>query len=156
MQEDFVSSAMADAPNALGAGRGGAMTGGAMPIMAVAMAAPPPARPVANLPVTLQPVPVFVGPKAGWTGPVLAAKEDADEKEGPHVSAYTADKDAKPSENAEAPLALKTAVKPPALLRRAARGPAKASHLELTPAARARMAAAAQREHAVARKTRQP
>jgi D-alanyl-D-alanine carboxypeptidase len=155
MQEDFVSSAMADAPNALAPGRSGP-TGGAAPMMAVAMAAPPPSRPVANLPVTLQPVPVFVGPKAGWTGPVLAAKEDADEKEGPHVSAYTADKDAKPNENAEAPLALKTAVKPPALLRRAARGPAKGSHLELTPEARARMAAAAQREHSVARKTRQP
>jgi D-alanyl-D-alanine carboxypeptidase len=156
MQEDFVSSAMADAPNALGAGRGGAMTGAAAPIMAVAMAAPPPSRPVANLPVTLQPIPVFVGPKAGWTGPVLAAKEDADEKEGPHVSAYTADKEAKPSESGAAPLALKSAVKPPALLRRAARAPARVSHLELTPEARARIAAAAQREHAVARKTRQP
>jgi D-alanyl-D-alanine carboxypeptidase len=155
MQEDFVSSAMADAPNALALGRGGAM-GSTAPMMAVAMAAPPPARPVANLPVTLQPIPVFVGPKAGWTGPVLAAKGDSDEKEGPHVSAYTADKDAKPSENAEAPLALKTAVKPPALLRRAARGPVKVPHLELTPEARARMAAAAHRERAVARKTRQP
>jgi len=156
MQEDFVSSAMADAPNALALGRSGAMMGGAAPIMAVAMAAPPPVGPVANIRVTFDPIPVFVGPKPGWTGPVLAAKDDTDEKEGPHVTAYTADKEAKPTDNAEAPLALKSAVKPPALLRRAARPPARVSRLELTPEARARMAAAAQRERGVARKTRQP
>ncbi len=157
MQEDFVSSAMADAPNALALARGGVpMMGGAAPMMPVAMAAPPAPRSVANLPVSFQTVPVFVGPKAGWTGPVLAAKDDADDKEGPKVTAYAPDKEAKPNENAEAPLALKTAVKPPALLKRAVRTPARVSRLEVTPEARARMAAAAQREHAVARKTRQP
>jgi D-alanyl-D-alanine carboxypeptidase len=138
MQEDFVSSAMA-APATFTMGRGVA------PMMSVAMAAPPPVGDdIADERVSFDPTPVFVGPKPGWSGPVLAAR-GVDEKEDSPVSAYTASKgDA--AEGAGAPTVLRSAVRPPARFRR----------LEITPQARARMAAAAQRERVVAKKKHSP
>ncbi len=87
------------------------------------------------------PVPVFVGPKQGYAGPVLAAANDADVPAPSPVSAFAADKAAKPDLNASAPLALKSAVKPPI----------KSVRRHLTSQARARKAAAAKR---VAEKSR--
>jgi D-alanyl-D-alanine carboxypeptidase len=136
MQEDFVANTLAEGSGSF-AGRGGAA------MMATAMAAPPPAGPIANAKVSFDPIPVFVGAKPGWTGPVLAAKVDGDQQEGPHVSAFAPDQEAKPSETEGAPAVLRTVVKPAARVRR----------LMITHVARARMAAAAQR---VVKKTRNP
>jgi D-alanyl-D-alanine carboxypeptidase len=137
MQEDFVANTLAEGSGSFATGRNGAA------MMATAMAAPPPAGPIASANVAFDPVPVFIGAKPGWTGPVLAAKADGDEQEGPHVSAYAGDQEAKPSETAGAPNVLRSVVKPVARVRR----------LMLTQQARARIAASAQR---VAKKTRQP
>jgi hypothetical protein len=136
MQEDFVASAMADAPGSFVSGRNGAPV---MPMLSNVFEAPPHSGPVADAKVTFEPVKVFVGAAPGWTGPVLAARGGSDEDAASPVTAYTGDKSAKPDEGAGAPMALKSAVRPPARLRR----------LHVTPQARARMAAAARR---VARK----
>jgi D-alanyl-D-alanine carboxypeptidase len=61
--------------------------------------------------VQYDPVPVFVGPKPGWTGPVLAAKPSAEPTEAAAYATATAP-DAGPAEGA--PAALKGAVKSPA------------------------------------------
>jgi D-alanyl-D-alanine carboxypeptidase len=63
-------------------------------------------------PVHFDPVPIFIGPKPGWTGPVLAAK-DAGEPTPEAARAYAADK-ASPTASVEtlsAPAALKGALK---------------------------------------------
>jgi len=141
MEEDFIASAMADAPTSLGPGRG---VGAAAPMMSGSMEAPPHAADINTERVAFDPVPVFVGPKPGWTGPILAARDsDAAEPEPSPVSAF-ADKQAKPDAEGGAPMALKSAVKPPIKHRRA----------HLTPQARARFAAAAARR--VARKSHHP
>jgi D-alanyl-D-alanine carboxypeptidase len=134
MEEEFIASATAQGDLTLQVGRGGA------PMMAGAMQAPPFTALSAEKAV-FTPVPVFVGAKPGWTGPVLAASDAADEAAPSPVSAYSDDKEAKPDEAASARMALKSAVKPPAKLHR---------H-HLTPQARARKAAAAKR---VAQKSR--
>lgn len=126
MQEDFVASAAAEAPVTFSGGRSGPQV---MPMMTGSMEAPPHAASVADEKVVFEPVPVFVGPKAGWTGPVLAAR-GVDETEAP-VSAFAAQKE----EGGAAPSVLKNAVKPVAKLRRA----------HLTPEARARAVAAMRR-----------
>ena len=132
MQEEFVSSAMAQSSSALAGG------GDPSSMLAAAMGAAPAIPPLPAQTVKFDPVPVFIGPKPGWTGPVLAA---TGEVEAPSpVSAYAGDKDAKPDQ--AAPLALKSAVKPVAKLR----------HRHLTRQAQARMAAAA---HRVMKKRRQ-
>jgi D-alanyl-D-alanine carboxypeptidase len=142
MQEDFVASVMTESG---GASSGGHAGGSATSMMNAVMAAPPGSAPVTEAKASFEPVKVFVGPKPGWTGPVLAAKEsDADEAEPSPVSAFAGEKGSRAEEEAGAPAVLKSAVKPPAKLRR--------SHL--TPQARARLTAAAQR--VVARKTRSP
>jgi D-alanyl-D-alanine carboxypeptidase len=130
MQEEFVASAMAQSSAPFTAGQGAAM-------LATAMEAPPSGGEKEKF----EPVPVFVGAKPGWTGPVLAARDD-DAPASP-VSAF-ADKDAKPDE-AGAPMVLKSVVKPPVKARRA----------HMTPQARARVAAAGQRE-AAKRVTKKP
>jgi D-alanyl-D-alanine carboxypeptidase len=63
--------------------------------------------------VHFDPVPIFIGPKPGWTGPVLAAK-DSGETPTEAARAYAADK-ATPAEVGDAqsaPAALKGALKP--------------------------------------------
>jgi D-alanyl-D-alanine carboxypeptidase len=123
MQEEFVSSAMAQSSTALGGG------GGPAGMLAAAMGTAPTIAPLPEQSVRFDPVPVFAGPKPGWTGPILAATGDAQEPAPSPVSAYAGDKEAKPDQAAR--LALKSAVKPPAKLRRG----------HLTRQARARMAA---------------
>jgi D-alanyl-D-alanine carboxypeptidase len=137
LQEEFVASAVAQGSAPFIPGRGGA------PMLAGAMEAPPSVAPAPAQKVAFDPVPVFVGPKPGWTGPVLAASSDDDEPAASPVSAYSAEKEAKPDVAASAPMALKSAVKPPSKLRRA----------HFTPQARARLAAAAKR---VAQKPHRP
>jgi len=137
MQEDFVASAMAEAPATFSTGRGGAS---AAPMMTATMEAPPHSGPIADERVSFEPVKVFVGPVPGWTGPVLAARGGGADEEASPVSAFSAEKDTKPEAGEGAPMALKTAVKPPAKLRRP----------HLTPDAQARRLAALQR---VARKS---
>ena len=72
---------------------------------------------MAEQPVHFDPVPIFIGPKPGWTGPVLAARpvEKAPAGGTPSVaSAYAADKpsavEGAPPESA--PIALQSAVRP--------------------------------------------
>ena len=72
---------------------------------------------MAEQPVHFDPVPIFIGPKPGWTGPVLAARpvEKAPASGTPSVaSAYAADKpsavEGAPPESA--PIALQSAVRP--------------------------------------------
>ncbi len=138
MQGEFVASAMAQGSASFAGGRGGA------PMMGVAMEAPPAITPIADGRVAFDPVPVFIGPKPGWTGPVLAARGDAADAASSPVSAYSAEKEAKPDVGAGAPMALKSVVKPPTRRKHA--------H-HLAPHARARMAAASKR---VARKSHDP
>jgi len=87
---------------------------------APASAAPPaPAMTLADAikPVHFDPEPIFVGPKPGWTGPVLAAKPSGDETGAATPDAARAYVNDKPplAEGAEtqgAPAALKGALKP--------------------------------------------
>ena len=69
-------------------------------------------------PVHFDPVPVFVGPKPGWTGPVLAARPaDKPPADGsaPLASAYASDKPSviDGADAASAPVALQGALRPP-------------------------------------------
>ena len=138
MQEDFIS-AVATATASGATGRAG------LPMLNMAMEAPPHSASPAEGGVTFAPVPVFVGPKPGWVGPVLAASDAEPETHEP-VSAFAAVKEAaKPEESAKA--AIRSSVKPVARLR-----PLRALHL--TPDARARAVAAAQR--VAAKKTHRP
>src|SRR5271156_4278160 len=109
-----------------------------------APAAPPPAAAAALLAerVHFEPIPVFVGPKPGWTGPVLAARPTVDTPA--EASAFTSEKSV-PSEGAaepSAPVALQGAVHIPP----PARASAKVGHPVTTPVAREhRLAAIAAR-----------
>ena len=121
MQEEFVA-AMASSPG-----------GGAAGLMSTPMEAPPHSVSLSDERVAFTPVPVFVGPKPGWDGPVLATRDAAPEPAS-SVSAFAAAKETSPSE-ASAKAALSRSVRPVAHLRR----------LRVTPEARARTNAAAQR-----------
>lgn len=139
MQEDFVAAAVAESSAAFMTGRVG------LPMVASAMAAPPAAGDIADEKVSFEPTPVFIGAKPGWTGPVMAARGgSADEQETSPVSAYSAQKEAKPVEAEGAKAVLKSVVKPPVRLRGA----------HLTPEARARKTAASKR--VATRKTQRP
>ena len=127
MQQQFVASAMAQSSAVL-AGQHNPLA-----MLAAAMEPAPTLRALPNQQAKFDPVPVFVGEKPGWTGPILAATGDAEETAPTPVSAYTSEKVAKPDQ--AAPLALKSAVKPPAKLK----------HRRMTRQARARHAAAAHR-----------
>jgi len=136
MQEDFIS-AVSNAPAT------GDTAGAGLPMLNMAMAAPPHAS--APESGSFSRVAVFVGPKPGWNGPVLAAKDAEPEATSP-VSAFAADKEvAKPEESAKA--AIRSSVKPVARLR-----PLRAGRM--TPDARARAVAAAQR--VAAKKSHRP
>jgi hypothetical protein len=91
--------------------------------------------------VHFDPGPVFVGPKPGWTGPVLAARPTADIP--PDATAYTGEKTPAldPATQSSAPVAIQGAVHiPPPKARVVARP----SHLPITTAvARERRIAAA-------------
>ncbi len=66
-------------------------------------------------PVAYAPVPVFVGPKPGWSGPVLAARATTTTPADATATAYTtASAPAGADTEAPAPLALKSVVKAPA------------------------------------------
>ena len=143
MQEDFVASVMAVSGGA--SPTAGRIGGSPLSMMNAVMAAPPASAPVADEKISFEPVKVFVGPKPGWTGPILAARGgDADAVETSPVSAFTGDKGSQAEEDSGARAVLKHAVKLPTKLRR----------LHFTPQARARVAAAAQR--VVAKKPHRP
>jgi hypothetical protein len=80
----------------------------------------------ARKPVHFDPEPIFIGPKPGWTGPVLAAKptsNDAGEGSPETARAYATDKPplAEGAEAQSAPAALKGALRPVKLTPLAAR-----------------------------------
>jgi len=90
---------------------------------AVVAAAPTvaPAPTLSSERVHFEPIPVFVGPKPGWTGPVLAARAAPSDVPS-DASAYTGEMPAAaetPPDAATAPVALQGAVKipPPTKLR---------------------------------------
>jgi D-alanyl-D-alanine carboxypeptidase len=93
------------------------------------MQAPAPAQMTiadATKPVHFDPEPIFIGPKPGWAGPVLAAKpttNDAGEGSPDTARAYAADKPplAEGADAGSAPAALKGALRPVKLAPLAAR-----------------------------------
>jgi D-alanyl-D-alanine carboxypeptidase len=103
---------------------------------------------MATQPVHFDPVPVFIGPKPGWTGPALAARPPEKAPAGaapPVASAYAADKPSalEGATPESAPLALQSAVRPLKL--------AKPAKLANTAAHAKRLAAAKKKdEHAPA------
>ena len=89
------------------------------PMISMAMEAPPRSRlALADERAEFTPVPVFVGPRPGWVGPVLAARDAGPETASP-VSAFASDKEASPSE-VSAKAALSRSVRPVAHLSRLA------------------------------------
>jgi D-alanyl-D-alanine carboxypeptidase len=119
--------------------------GGPVPAAVAAVAAPaptaPPATAVALLTerVHFEPIPVFVGPKPGWTGPVLAARRTVDTPA--EASAFTSEKSVPsegPAEPSSAPVALQGAVHIPP----PTRARAKIGHPVTTTIARERRLAA--------------
>jgi D-alanyl-D-alanine carboxypeptidase len=101
-EEDFVAPAAEAAP----AGRGATVV--ATPTTA--------AKALYSERVHFEPVPVFVGPREGWTGPVLAARDDAkpapDDGKPADADAYVGEKtpDAQTPAALSAPVALQGAV----------------------------------------------
>ena len=100
-------------------------------------------------PVHFDPEPIFIGPKPGWTGPVLAAKptgDDAGAGSPDTARAYVNDKPplVEGAEAQSAPAALKGALKPVKLTPLAARPhkPVAAKPLKQTVAAKAKKPAA--------------
>ncbi|MGO9773186.1 MAG: serine hydrolase [Roseiarcus sp.] len=91
--------------------------------VATALAAPSPTITAATVaePVHFDPVPIFIGPKPGWIGPVLAARPP-ENGSAPLASAYAADKPAvvEGPDAASAPKALQSALRPARLLKNAA------------------------------------
>jgi len=128
-EERIFAAATPTAPSAAPVGRGAAAPNAvAAPAAvsgptAVAVASPAMASAMAlmNERVRFDPIPVFVGPKPGWTGPVLAARAAPSDVPS-DASAYTGEKPAAaetPPDAATAPVALQGAVKipPPTKLR---------------------------------------
>ncbi len=78
---------------------------------------------MAEQPVHFDPVPIFIGPKPGWTGPVLAARPP-EKAPAPVASAYAADKPSAVEGAApeSAPIALQSAVRPLKLAKAAKAG----------------------------------
>jgi D-alanyl-D-alanine carboxypeptidase len=78
---------------------------------------PPMTAEMATQPVHFDPVPVFVGPKPGWTGPVLAARapdKAPGDGSAPIASAYAGDKPSviEGADAQSAPIALQGALRP--------------------------------------------
>jgi D-alanyl-D-alanine carboxypeptidase len=121
-------------------GRGG-------PNSALAQAPPQMTLADASKPVHFDPEPIFIGPKPGWTGPVLAAKPtgaDAVAGSPDTARAYVNDKPPLGAETQGAPAALKGALKPVKLAPLAARPhrPIAAKPQKQTVAAKAKKPAA--------------
>jgi len=104
-EEEFAAQTALPAP-APGPGPSGRSAPSAAP-------APTPTPLLATGYVHFDPVPVFVGPIAGWTGPVLAARPAPGAPS--DVTAYANEKgpEAAPGADSSAPIALQGAVKPP-------------------------------------------
>ncbi len=99
---------------ALVGGQVGGSVGGAAGSMTDAMA---------GAPVHFDPVPVFIGPKPGWTGPVLAARPAPQDASAPSASAY-AEKASLQGQGADsAPAALQGALHPTPAAKGLAAGP---------------------------------
>jgi len=112
----------------------------------------------ATKPVHFDPEPIFIGPKPGWTGPVLAAKptsDDAGVGSPDTARAYATDKPplAEGADAQSAPAALKGALKPVKLAPLAAR-PHKRVFAKAQP--RQTVAAKAQPRQPVAAKAKKP
>ncbi len=75
-----------------------------------ASASPSPDELIERGPVQFDPVPVFVGPKPGWTGPVLAARPEPGAPS--EVNAYSTAAAPSAAVGGDAPLALQGALKP--------------------------------------------
>jgi D-alanyl-D-alanine carboxypeptidase len=102
-EEDMMKILPAPAPAASGPrGKGAA---------AIAVPQPAPQPLLLAQPIRFDPVPVFVGPKPGWTGPVLAAKPLQGTPS--DATAYTTASVPAVDAAQSAPLALQGAVKPP-------------------------------------------
>jgi D-alanyl-D-alanine carboxypeptidase len=101
---------------------------GAAALAVAPQSLPSPGDLLLRQPVRFDPVPVFVGPKPGWTGPVLAARPAPSAAS--DASAYTSATAKSPP--AEAPLVLQGVVKPPeaaaAAVKKAAHEAAHADH----------------------------
>jgi D-alanyl-D-alanine carboxypeptidase len=93
-------------------GRGGTVPAAVPPAVAAPAPTAPPATALALLTerVHFEPIPVFVGPKPGWTGPVLAARRTVDTPA--EATAFTGEKSGPYEATAEpsAPAALQGAV----------------------------------------------
>ena len=64
-------------------------------------------------PVHFDPIPIFIGPKPGWTGPVLAARPSPSDIAAPNATAYANDKPAVDGQDPQsAPVALQGALRP--------------------------------------------
>jgi D-alanyl-D-alanine carboxypeptidase len=110
----------------------------------------------ATKPVHFDPEPIFVGPKPGWTGPVLAAKptgKDDSEAAVDTARAYAADKPplAEGADAGSAPAALKGALRPVKLAPLAAR-----PHKPVVAKALRRQTVAAKANQTVAAKAKKP
>jgi D-alanyl-D-alanine carboxypeptidase len=106
-EEDFLATGAGASASTPPSGRSGAMAAPAAAPRAAVMA-------LYGERVHFEPVPVFVGPREGWTGPVLAARDDAkpatdDGKPTPDATAYVGDKT---PAALSAPVALQGAVHP--------------------------------------------
>jgi D-alanyl-D-alanine carboxypeptidase len=132
--------------------------GGRSGARSVAVAAPSMTLEDAVRPVHFDPQPIFIGPKPGWTGPVLAAKptsDDAGVGSPDTARAYATDKPplAEGADAQSAPAALKGALKPVKLAPLAAR-PHKRVFAKAQP--RQTVAAKAQPRQPVAAKAKKP
>ncbi len=68
---------------------------------------------MAAAPVHFDPIPVFIGPKPGWTGPVLAASPAPAQPVTPNATAYAGDRPSIQGQDASsAPAALQGALRP--------------------------------------------
>jgi len=107
-EEERVFTAPAVGPAAGPTGRGVTAVSTAAPAPVVAAAAVTPTLLAER--VHFEPIPVFVGPKPGWTGPVLAARPTAGEPS--EASAYTSEKSPayETATSPSAPVALQGAV----------------------------------------------
>ncbi len=87
---------------------------------AAAASAPTMTAAMAAVPVHFDPVPVFIGPKPGWTGPVLAAHPSETDAPASRASAYVGDKPTavEGADAQSAPVALQGALRPTVLGKR--------------------------------------
>ena len=92
----------------------GGRIGGPVAAMTMSTANAPMTDAMAAQPVHFDPIPVFVGPKPGWTGPVLAARPSPTDAAAPNATAYAGDKPTAidGQDPQSAPVALQSALNP--------------------------------------------